>query len=219
MQVKGIIFDFDGTLADTSPIIFASFDHSCRKVLGHTVDRKDFIRTFGQPLRPSLEKLFPGKGGEICDIYRAYQQVHHDELIRPFPGVRETLESLRERGIRMAVVTSKFTETALRGMNCVGIASFFEDVIGAEKITRPKPDPQPCLEALDILGVDPSQCLCVGDSPYDLVSGKKAGCTTVAVDYSLFERDLLHQWGNPDHTVSTMPDLLPLIGKLEGKAD
>ena len=107
-MIKGIIFDFDGTLANTLPVIFACYDYSTEKVLGKKADRAPFIETFGQPLYVCLTSIFgEEKGSRICDEYRAYQEIHHDELIRPFPGVKETLEQLQQLHIPMAVVTLK----------------------------------------------------------------------------------------------------------------
>ena len=99
-MIRGIIFDFDGTLANTMPIVFACYDYSTEKVLGKKADRAPFIETFGQPLKVCLTTVFgEEKGSLICDEYRAYQELHHDELIRPFPNVKETLEKLQSRRI------------------------------------------------------------------------------------------------------------------------
>ena len=102
-MTKGIIFDFDGTLANTLPVIFACYDYSTEKILGRKADRAPFIETFGQPLYVCLTSIFGVEAGSrICDEYRAYQDLHHDELIRPFPHVKETLEQIRAAGIPMA---------------------------------------------------------------------------------------------------------------------
>ena len=169
-MIKGIVFDFDGTLANTLPVIFACYDYSTEKVLGKKADRAPFIETFGQPLYICLTSIFgEEKGSKICDEYRAYQEIHHDELIRPFPGVKETLEQLQQMGIPMTVVTSKSTPTCLRGAKCLGIADYFVTVIGSEQVTHPKPDPEPTRMALDKLGTKPEETLCVGDAPYDII--------------------------------------------------
>ena len=143
-MIKGIIFDFDGTLANTLPVIFACYDYSTEKILGKKADRLPFIETFGLPLTVCLTKIFgKEKGSRICEEYRAYQELHHDELIRPFPNVKETLEHLQQMHIPMAVVTSKTTATCLRGARCLGIDKFFVTVIGSDIVTHPKPDAEP----------------------------------------------------------------------------
>ena len=214
-MIKGLIFDFDGTLANTLPVIYACYDYSTEKVLGKKADRAPFIETFGQPLYVCLTSIFgEEKGSRICDLYREYQEIHHDELIRPFPGVKETLEQLRQMGIPMAVVTSKSTATCRRGAKCLGIADFFVSVTGADQVTHPKPDPEPTRIALEKLGTKPEETLCIGDAPYDIMSGKAAGCCTAAVEYSQFDLIKFKAMVAPDHWLKDMSALLPLLEKM-----
>ena len=211
-MIQGIVFDFDGTLANTLPVIFACYDYSTEKVLGKKADRAPFIETFGQPLYVCLTSIFgEEKGSRICDEYRAYQEIHHDELIRPFPGVKETLEQLRLMGIPMAIVTSKSTATCLRGARCLGIADFFVTVIGSEKVTHPKPDAEPTRMALEIMGTKPGESLCVGDAPYDIMSGKAAGCHTAAVEYTQFDLRKFKSMVTPDYWLKDLAELLLLL--------
>ena len=214
-MIKGLVFDFDGTLANTLPVIFACYDYSTEKVLGKKADRVPFIETFGQPLYVCLTSIFgEEKGSRICDEYRAYQEIHHDELIKPFPGVKETLEQLQQMGIPMAVVTSKSTPTCLRGARCLGIENYFVTIIGSEKVTHPKPDPEPTRMALDKLGTKPEETLCIGDAPYDIMSGKAAGCFTAAVSYTQFDLQKFTSMVTPDYWLKELPALLPLLKQL-----
>lgn len=214
-MIKGIVFDFDGTLANTLPVIFACYDYSTEKVLGKKADRAPFIETFGQPLYICLTSIFgEEKGSRICDEYRAYQEIHHDELIRPFPGVKETLEQLRQMHIPMAVVTSKSTPTCRRGAKCLGIEHFFTAVIGADEVQHPKPDPEPTQMALRKLGTKPEDTLCVGDAPYDIISAKTAGCYTAAVEYTQFDLRKFKTMVTPDYWLKDLPALLPLLKQI-----
>ena len=214
-MIKGIVFDFDGTLANTLPVIFACYDYSTEKVLGKKADRAPFIETFGQPLYIYLTSIFgEEEGSRICDEYRAYQEIHHDELIRPFPGVKETLEQLRQMHIPMAVVTSKSTPTCRRGAKCLGIEHFFTAVIGADEVQHPKPDPEPTQMALRKLGTKPEDTLCVGDAPYDIMSAKTAGCYTAAVEYTQFDLRKFKTMVTPDYWLKDLPALLPLLKQI-----
>jgi len=214
-MIKGIIFDFDGTLANTLPVIFACYDYSTEKVLGKKADRAPFIETFGQPLYVCLTSIFgEEKGSRICDEYRAYQEIHHDELIRPFPGVKETLEQLQQLHIPMAVVTSKSTQTCLRGARCLGIDHFFTAVIGADEVHHPKPDPEPTQMALKRLGTKPEETICIGDAPYDIISAKTAGCYTAAVEYTQFDLHKFKTMVTPDYWLNDLPALLPLLKQI-----
>ena len=210
---KGIIFDFDGTLANTLPVIFACYDYSTEKVLGRKADRAPFIETFGQPLYVCLTRIFgEATGSKICDAYRAYQEIHHDELIRPFPGVKETLEKIYSQKIPMAVVTSKSTATCLRGARCLGIDTYFAAIIGADAVAHPKPDPEPTQIALEKLGIKPEETLCIGDAPYDMISAKAAGCHTAAVEYTQFDKEKFKSMVTPDYWLNDISDLISLLG-------
>jgi len=216
-MINGIIFDFDGTLANTLPVIFACYDYSTEKILGKKADRAPFIETFGQPLLVCLTSVFgEEKGRLICDEYRAYQELHHDELIRPFPNVKETLEQLQQMHIPMAVVTSKSTATCLRGARCLGIENYFAAVIGSDAVTHPKPDAEPTRMALAKLGTLPEETLCVGDAPFDIMSGRAAGCKTAAVEYTQVAREKFTGNAQPDHWLKDLTALAPLLDRMTG---
>lgn len=211
-MIKGIVFDFDGTLANTLPVIFACYDYSTEKVLGKKADRAPFIETFGLPLTVCLTRVFgEEKGSRICDEYRAYQELHHDELIRPFPKVKVILELLQQRQIPMAVVTSKTTATCLRGARCLGIDKYFVTVIGSDRVTHPKPDAEPTQKALERLGTRPEETLCVGDAPFDIMSGKAAGCVTAAVEYTQVDKERFRSMATPDYWLTDLERLISLI--------
>ena len=216
-MIKGIVFDFDGTLANTLPVIFACYDYSTEKILGKKADRAPFIETFGRPLLVCLTTVFgEEKGRLICDEYRAYQEIHHDELIRPFPNVKKVLEQLQQMNIRMAVVTSKSTATCLRGARCLGIDNFFVTVIGSDAVTHSKPDPEPTCIALEKLGTLPEETLCVGDAPFDIMSGKAAGCITSAVEYTQVARERFTGNAAPDYWLKDLTALIPLFKQITG---
>lgn len=215
-KINGIIFDFDGTLANTTPLIFSSFDYATEKVLGHKADRGPYLKTFGQPLRPSLIRLYgEEKGEQICELYRSYQEKHQDELLQPFPGVKETLAVLQERGLPTVIVTSRLSGTCRRCLDMLGLTSYIGGIIGADMIAKYKPDPEPSLRGLELLRLPGEQVLAVGDTPYDLLSAKGAGCHTAAVEYTAFGKEKLLRQVTPEYWLHTMPDLLTLIEKSE----
>ena len=198
-MIKGIIFDFDGTLANTLPVIFACYDYSTEKILGKKADRAPFIETFGLPLKICLTKVFGEEtGSRICDEYRAYQELHQ-------------LEQLKQMQIPMAVVTSKTTATCLRGARCLGIDSYFVTVIGSDIVKHPKPDAEPTRMALERLGMRPEETLCVGDAPFDIMSGKAAGCLTAAVKYTQVDAERFNSLVTPDFWLTDLQELIPLI--------
>ena len=188
MQIKGILFDFDGTIANTIDLIIATFEHTCREVLGFTPEREKIVATFGLPLPEAMIALSgkPGLVENMRDAYREYNNAHHDDMIRPIPGVQETLEQLKAQGIKLAVVTSKKPPMLRRGLDCLQLTPYFDATVALGDTKESKPHPEPMLAACAKLGVKPEECLCVGDSPFDLQSGRSAGAKTVAVRYTAF---------------------------------
>lgn len=214
MAIKGILFDFDGTLGNTTNLILITFRRTIKHFLQEDISDKEILKTFGLPLRECLAKVAPTiDPDEMVAYYRQYNLVHHDELIRPFPSVKEGLIALQEAAVPAAVVTSKTNELASRGLDCLDIHSYVRGIIGCYDCQKHKPDPEPMVKGAELLKLKPRECLCVGDSPYDLLSGKAAGCTTVLVDWSSYDRKRFYDLIEPDYTIKELKDLLPIIDK------
>ena len=213
MSIKAILFDFDGTLANTTDIILAGFHKACREVLQHEVTDEEIIKTFGLTLKAGMEVLAdrPEQVDPMRDIYREYFYTNHDAMIKPLPGVAEAIAKLDKQGIKMAVVTSKRRPMALRGLECVGLDRFIKVVIACDDVVQRKPAPDAMLAAIDRLAVRPEECLCVGDSPFDLQSGHNAGTKAAAVTYTLFNWEEMLQQGKPDYIINSIEDLLKII--------
>ena len=213
MQIKAILFDFDGTLANTVDLIIATFEHTCKAMLGSVPKREDIVNTFGLPLGDAMLAL-SGRAElveQMRDVYREYNNKHHDEMIKPIAGVQETLQALKAQGLKIAVVTSKKQPMVQRGIACLQLGQYIDAVIALEDTTESKPHAEPMLAACTKLGVLPQECLCVGDSPFDLQSGRNAGAKTVAVRYTAFALEKLLEEGKPDYVIAQLQELLALV--------
>lgn len=209
-SVELVLFDFDGTLADTIPLILASFRHATRIIYGKPLPDDALLSNVGQPLRAQMEVIDPKRAQELFDAYRKHNAANHDAMIRPFPGVSEALAALGAGGLRLAVVTSKARPFAQRGLRALGMEDAFDLVVAVEDTQRHKPDPQPIRFALEQLGVAPGAAAYVGDSPFDIAAGKAAGLVTVAVTWGAFGKDELCKAG-PDHVIGTPKGLVELF--------
>ncbi len=215
MQIKGILFDFDGTLANTIDLIIATFEHTCKTVLGSVPAREDIINTFGLPLGDAFVKLV-GRDDlveEMRAVYKDFNEANHDTMICPIAGVEETLRELRARGLKLAVVTSKKPAMLRRGLACLDLAQYIDVCIALGDTKESKPHPAPMLAACKALKLKPCECLCVGDSPFDLQSGRHAGAKTVAVRYTYFDWDKLVTEGKPDYAIGRQQELVMLINE------
>ena len=214
-MIKGVLFDFDGTLANTIDLIVATFEHTCDTALGFRPARQRIVDTIGLPLGDALELLSgihePERIVQLRQIYGQFNADNHDTMIKPIEGVAELLPELRRRNIKLAVVSSKKLYMLQRGMNCLGMTQYIDATVSVLDTERGKPAPDPMLLACERLGLAPDECLCVGDSPFDIQSGNAAGCYTVAVEYTQLDWQNLLEKGKPDYTIAQPLDLLKLL--------
>ncbi len=215
MKIKGVLFDLDGTLINTTPLILQSFRHTFVEMGLPVPSDRELVAGFGLPLRTAVKAYMPESMAEqFCTAYSDYHRRHHDELIQPFAGVDKALAKLAERGIKMGVVTSKKRPMALRGLGCYGLDKYISTVVTCQDCAEHKPLPGPSLMALEQLGLDGTDCIGVGDSPFDLQSARGAGCLTAAVRYTSFDWDYILGEGKPDYVLNKMDDLVSLIDKI-----
>ncbi|MBC2888692.1 HAD family hydrolase [Gordonibacter massiliensis (ex Traore et al. 2017)] len=212
--VRGVLFDLDGTLLDTERLILVSFRHAVETVLGKSIPDERLMAKVGQPLTVQMWDFTDDQvvHDELLGTYRTYNERVHDDLVGIFPGVADALAELRGRGLALGVVTSKRHEAALRGLSVFGLDAGFDFLIGSDDWPAYKPDPGPVVHGCDLLGLQPRECVYVGDSPFDIQAGNGAGCTTVAALWGMFPEAALEA-ESPDYACRTIDELPKLLGE------
>ncbi len=207
-QVEALLFDNDGTLVDTHDLILNSFRHTVKQVLGKDLPEEQLLAKVGQPLSVQMWDLSPDPQvhDELCRVYREHNHRTHDESIKGFPGVAETLAQLKASGYKMGVVTSKMHKLAAHGLEVLGILDYFDVLIGADDCPLYKPDPTPIIFGAEQLGFAPDHCAYIGDSPFDMQAGNGAGCLTIAALWGMFSKSRLLA-AHPDLLCSSFPEL------------
>ena len=210
--VRAVLYDFDGTLADSTDLIMRCYRHTMSTHLGECPPDEEWLAGFGTPLETQIARFarHDGEAEAMLHTYRSFQDQIHDELLRPFPGAAETVAELARRGVALAIVTSKHRRSTLRGMGLCGITDHFDVIITPEDVSNPKPHPDPVLVALNRLGVTADEALFVGDSPHDMASGRAAGTRTAAALWGPFPREALLA-ERPDVLLHRQEDVLDLI--------
>lgn len=196
-QYNTYIFDLDGTLLDTLDDLAAAVNYTLR-VFGMPEHSRDDIRRFvGNGVRLLMVRAIPGgeqnpRFEEAFDTFRAYYIKHSLDRTRPYDGVPEMLQALRQRGCRLAVVSNKFCAATQELCH-----HFFPDTIEvavgeheAEGI-RKKPAPDTVIEALSQLGVTSDNAVYVGDSDVDLETARNAGLPCISVLWGFRDKDFL----------------------------
>ena len=202
MTFRTAVFDLDGTLIDSLALILASYRHTMQMHLGRQLPDEMWIAGMGTPLAVQMRSFAraAGEAEEMVETYQTHNLANHDRLVRPFAGVRESVAALRDRGVTLAIATSKRSVATGMGLRACGLPEeWFTGVVTADDVTRPKPDPQPVVRALELCGEsDPSRAVYVGDSVHDMRSGRAAGVRTAAVLWGPNTRETLQ---------ATKPDL------------
>ena len=191
-ELRGVIFDLDGTLIDTVELIRLSFRHATKVVFGESLPDEITMANVGQPLATQFREMAPGHATELLSAFREFNRAHHDEIARAYPGTIETLSELERRGVPMGIVTSKGTESATRGIAHFGLARFMSAIVTADDVLLHKPDPHPLCVAADRMGVELGYCIYLGDSPHDVQAALSGGAVAVAALWGAFSAsDLL----------------------------
>ena len=209
---RAVLFDLDGTLADTVPLILRCYRHTMKIHRGEELPDALWLRTLGKPLRISLKEFTddPDEAARMLATYVEFQRGVHDEMVTAFPSALHCIGKLRARGVPVGVVTSKGREMTGRTLSSCGLVDL-EVLVTADDVKLGKPDPEPVLKGLSLLGLEEHahDVLFAGDSTYDIEAGKAAGVRTAGVLWGPFTRADLEE-SRPDFWVSDFDALLAL---------
>lgn len=204
------IFDFDGTLAHSERAYSEAFSHSIRLHTGREVDiqetREFWNMTPQEVLRRYGEEIVEDMMVSFEDHYYAN---HHLHLIA-FEGIFEVLDHLKVRGFQIAVVSLKPRRAGERELDITGLGSYVDSAIWGDDVERPKPEPDGVLRALKEFKAEPSRAIVIGDSPADIIMGRRAGTRTAAALWGGSSRERLMEH-LPDHTLDSPRDLIRMM--------
>lgn len=218
LPASAVLFDLDGTLVDSIELIVSSCHHAFCDRPGPSDD--EILSTIGRPLVEMFEAYAASEADmrALIDRYREYQLVHHDRLTNAYPGIAEAVRELDESGYLLGIVTSKIKRLANRALDHVGLATHMRVVVGYDDTERHKPDPAPVVHALERLGATASGAVFVGDSPYDIEAGRRAGVIPLGVTWGPYARGVLVEAGavavvdHPTDLAGTVRRLAPGSG-------
>jgi N-acetyl-D-muramate 6-phosphate phosphatase len=208
-MMQAVLFDLDGTLADTAP--------DMARTVNLMRARRDLAAVPLEQVRPHVSK---GARGMICSAFEItpehadfmalreeFLELYGDNLCvdtRLFPGMDALLESLESRDIAWGVVTNKFERFARPLMTGLGLADRMGVLVGGDTCPRPKPFPDPLLFAAERLGVAPARTLYVGDDVRDVQAARAAGMPVLVAGYGyLGDGPPAGEWG-ADAVVQTV---------------
>lgn len=210
-KINTILFDLDGTLIDTNDLIISSFLYTLNKYYPGKYQREDVLPFMGPPLYDTFSKFDPDRTEEMISEYRTYNIANHDLLVKEFKGVNETVETLKNKGFKLGIVSTKILDTVLKGLKLTKLDPYFDTIVTLEHVKNAKPDPEAILKALEQLDSTPEQAIMIGDNYHDILAGKNAGTKSAGVAWTAKGRDYLTQF-QPDYMLDEMSDLLTILG-------
>jgi pyrophosphatase PpaX len=207
-----VLFDLDGTLIDSGPIILASMQHAAQTVLGREIAADELARSIGgQGLVTQMEALDPDRVEELVEAYRLHNDPLH-ETLEAFAGMVEVVPRLKAQGRKLGIVTAKRHRTVALALDRFPwLGDQFDVVVAHEDTERHKPDPEPVLAAVDRLHARPAQAAYVGDSPFDIRAAKSAGAFAVAVGWGGIHSDETLRAEEPDAFVNDPEELVDVL--------
>ena len=209
-SVCAIIFDLDGTLADTFPMIVSAWNAAVSPHTGKTYSDAEVISRFGIPDPQMIRRELPGPAGDEADkVYHAYYEAHHG-TVALFPGVREMLTELHRRAIPMGVMTGKGHRTAKITLGTARHRAVLRRGRHRRRRHASKARSRGPAAGRAASEHPAAQCAFVGDSPADIPAGKAAGMLTIAAGWHSVYLDEIRAL-EPDVWAKHPGDLLALL--------
>jgi pyrophosphatase PpaX len=203
------LFDADGTLFETTELIYQCFVYSLGKYARRQIPRSEIIATIGLTLREQFERhigpLSDDQFDRIQSDHMNYQMGIYRDYLAPCPGVPEAIAKLHAAGKALAIVTSRKITSLSCFLRETGIYDYFSVIVTPDETDQHKPHPAPVIKALELLQAAPATALFIGDAPFDIECGNRAGVDTALVAWS--HNKAADMAAKPTYVIESMLDL------------
>lgn len=216
MPIKYALFDFDGTLVDSNEAVISTLNLTAIKHRGKPFTNEELNEVLGKPIEDQVRILSEDQIESLSEFYKIQYRKVRDSLTKSYEGVEEMLLKLKARGIKIGIVSNKGRNGIDHGIEMFGLQDLIDFSVSKNDVTQPKPNPEGIYLALQGLGgteKELEETIFVGDSGHDIESGKRAGCKTILVGWTLLALEPLKAMG-PDYIAQTPEDLYQYIAAL-----
>ena len=200
-MIKAVIFDLDGTLLDTLEDLANACNYALRSCGFKIHDVKDYTRFVGNGRYKLIERIVPYIYREdketinkVLRLFDEYYGEHMIDMTKPYDGITEMIEALKEKNMKMAVVSNKpheFAEDVVRRY----FGDSFEIAYGQRPNHPTKPDPKTVYEVIESLNVEKDECIYVGDSDVDIMTAKNSKMPCISVTWGFRDEKFLLENG------------------------
>lgn len=217
---KLLIFDLDGTLAETAGDLIGTLNFILEREKLAPIDLADARFLLGAGARALIRRGFdaqkipldPAKLDRLFGEFLVHYEAHIADRSHLFPGVAAALDRFEAAGWAFAVCTNKIEAPARKLLELLGVAGRFRAIVGQDTFAIAKPDPRVLEKTIELAGGSPEAAIMVGDSRTDIDTARRLGVPVVAVDFGYTDipvRDL-----GPDRTISHFDDLWEAVAEL-----
>jgi pyrophosphatase PpaX len=210
-MISTVLFDFDGTLANTNQLIINSFKHIYSVFHNNECDEAYITSTFGEPLLTTMNRDFGAYNMEdVLACYREYQNERFNNEVTLYDNVPEVLEYLKKKGVKLGIVTSRLRNSTEEAIKSFNIEKYFEVVITANDTEKHKPHKEPLMMALKAVNSKPQETYYVGDSRFDMECAINAGAVPILAGWQEGSKELAEKY-NIKYVLDNMWNLTKLI--------
>lgn len=193
-----LLFDLDGTLINSRPLVFETFRRVfAQKLPEHQLTEEELVSFFGPTLEVTFGKYFPPE--EIESVIALYQKINlelHEDLLEEIPGALQMAATLHDRGYTLGIVSNKRHHPVEVGLTQSGLAPYFSLVYGKEDLPKGKPSPSGLIKAARNMGYTLDEVIYVGDNPSDIQAARNTAMYSIGYTLECEQKDALRH-SNP----------------------
>lgn len=214
MKVDAVIFDLDGTLADTIPLTVYSLKKAVLELSEIEYSDEEILKEFGPIDTEIIKKLLHYKQDDVApDVYIKHFERNFNDFVKPIEGIDNLLKFIRSSGIKLGLFTGRSRRAAEIIIEKLGFTGSFDVLIPGDDTKKPKPDPEGILMALDLLSAAKETSFYVGDFDVDIMASKAAGVKSVLALWSSSKDEKLRE-NNPDYCFTKPEEFIDILKDL-----